>query len=250
MKISTKILSGLGITGVVATAITSSIATRKALIKLEEVKAETGQDPPRKEAIKMVAKYYALPLGVIAGTIGCIAGSEHMNAKTIASATTSLALLKKSYDKYGDAVKHVFGLEGDKAVKQEMIFTGDKKQPEKEDIFYLGYGFDNYFKAKFSDIERAEYIMNKRLHQGIAVSVADFMDIVGIEPSVSTTCWGWSIYELGSKIDNGWLIVNTEPIDGGTDHPAYMIEFECEPVEEYEENQRWYNEGPPWEERK
>lgn len=258
MKISkSKVLTGLGIVGVIATAVTSSIATRKAIKKVEEMDKKTEYDFDRKpltkkEILDQTWKYYIPPLLSIGGTIGCIASAEHVNAKTIAGATASLVALKKSYDKYGQAVKNVFGIEGDKIVRQEAISISDKEPPEPTELFYLGYGFDDYFEAKRSSIEMAEYIMNKRLHQGIALSVSDFMDILGLEPNMLTSSWGWSEFDQYSNMSDGWLIINLEPIDGQTDHPAYMIEFDCEPNDEFEEKHKLYIQtkgdmSPPWE---
>lgn len=247
MKNGSKILCGLGIVGVILTAVTSSIATRKALEKLNESKEVTGVDPPRKDAIKMVAKYYIPPLVSIIGTSACIIGAENVNAKAIAGATASIALLKKSYDKYGQAVKNVFGIEGDKLVKEEVvrISNGKDQNVEKKELYWIGFGYDDYFEAKPSDIERAEYLMNKRLRQGLTVAVSDFFDIVGIEPNVIASTWGWSKFEVLDIMDDGWLEIKLDMIDSETDRPAYAIDFDCKPSDEYEEHQKWYEPGLP-----
>ena len=267
MKVSSKILTGLGIIGVIATAVTSSIATRKAIRKIEEINKELRETElyadnekipynpgplTKKEILDMTWKCYIPPLLTIGGTIGCIAGAEKVNAKTIAGATASFVALKKSYDRYGQAVKNVFGLEGEKVVKEEAVRINDKEPPEPDEIFYLGYGYDDYFKAKRSVVEMAEYIMNKKLRQGFAISVSDFMDIVGLEPNAITSSWGWSEFDQFSKMCDGWLVINLEPIDGLTDHPAFMVEFDCEPNEDFEEKHKLYFQtkgdmDPPWE---
>ena len=242
MKNGAKWLCAFGVIGVFATAVTSSIATRKAVQKLEKIRENTGGDlPPDKKAIvKQVGKYYIPPVLTILVTTACIIGAEKTNAKTIASATATVALLKKSYDKYGQAVKNVFGFEGDRLVKKEMAHVDEKEKPEKDEIYWIGFGYDDYFKAKPSDIERAEYIMNKRLRQYQPVSVSDFFDIVGIEPNALSSGWGWSRYELFSVMEDGWLTIKLDQIDGETDNPAYAIDFDCKPSEDYETHHKWY----------
>ena len=242
MKNGSKILCGFAIIGVIGTAVTSSIATRKALERLQEVKDATGVDPPnKKEAVKLVAKYYIPPIITMVGTAGCIIGAERINAKALAGAAASFALLKKSYEKYERAVKNVFGLEGNKVVKEEMIRLEGKEVPEKDEIYWIGFGYDNYFKAKPSDIEKAEYIMNRKLRQWEPVSVGDFMDIIGLEPTAFANSWGWSRYELFNDMDDGWLQIKLDPIDTDTDYPAYAITFDCLPNEDYETHHKWYN---------
>ena len=243
-----KVLCALGVTGVIATAVTSSIATRKALVKLKESKDSTGVDPPKEDAIKMVWKYYIPPLVSIIGTSACIIGAENVNAKTIAGATASLALLKKSYDKYGQSVKNVFGIEGDKKVREDIIKTDGKPIPEKEEVYWIGFGYDDYFKAKPTDIERAEYLMNRKLRMGDTVSVSDFFEIVGIEPNVISGSWGWSQMELFDIMDDGWLIIDTDLIENDNGEQEYAIVFNCYPVEDYEHNQELYKSARdvPW----
>lgn len=242
MKNGTKWLCGLSVVGVIATAVTSAIATRKAVKKLNEASAEIGGDPlDGKTVVKLVGKYYIPPALIICGTVTSIVCAERINGKTIASATAAAALLKKSYDKYGDAVKNVFGIEGDKRVKEEMTHLNGKSPPEKSELYWIGFGYDDYFEAKPSDIERAEYIMNKRLRQGMAVSVADFFDIIGLDPNVISTGWGWSMYELFQTMDDGWLSINLDMIDTDTDRPAYAIDFDCKPTEDFETHQKWYS---------
>lgn len=241
MKNGTKWLCGLSVVGVIATAVTSAIATRKAVKKLDEAEAVFGEKVDGKEMVKLVGRYYIPPALIICGTVTSIVCAERINGKAIASATAAAALLKKSYDKYGDAVKNVFGLEGDKRVKEEMRCLDSKRPPEKSELYWIGFGYDDYFEAKPSDIERAEYIMNKWLRQGRAVSVGDFFDIVGIEPNAICNGWGWSMYELFQTMDDGWLSINLDMIDTDTDRPAYAIDFDCKPSEDFETHQKWYN---------
>lgn len=238
-----KLFSSLAICGVMGTAVTSAIATRKALEKIEE----DGKDLERKDQIKLVAKYYILPGSVMSLTVIFIILSEHVNAKTIAGLSASFALLKKSYNKYAQAVKNVFGEEGEKLVRGERIYMEDKQLPENDtdrDVFWIGYGYDDYFLSTKDEVEMAEAELNKRLHKGQAVSVADVMDMLNLSPSNESIAMGWSKYELANENDE-WIEFIFNTIDSDGDHPAQEIEFSTRPSTEFEEHFRWYQRGMP-----
>lgn len=254
MKNGAKWLSAIGVVGVAVTAILSGIATRKAVKKLDELKTDAvAESLDKKTIVKSVGKYYIPPVLSFLATTACILGAEKTNAKAIASATATAALLKRSYDKYGQAVKNVFGIEGDKRVKEEMARSNGESPPEEEETYYIGFGYDGYFRAKPSDIERAEYIMNKKLRQCQPVSVADFFDIVGIEPNAICSGWGWSRYELFSIMDDGWLTIELHLIEGDNGEQVYMVDFDCKPTEDFETHHKWYEPDAtdrqvPWDE--
>lgn len=255
----TKMLCCFSIAGVFATAATSSIATKKAL-KILELKE--NRDLDKNEKVKLVAKYYIPPILIIFATSTTIVASEHINGKIIASTAASFALLKKSYDKYGEAVKRAFGSEGFDIVKKEYRNIDQKNKPEPEEekeVYYLAYGYDDYFLAKPSEIEMAEAQLNKLAHHGVAVSVADFMDMLNIEPSSEAISIGWSRYEL-MQDDDEWIELKFNTIDSDGDHPAQEIIFSVYPSSNFEIHQKWFvkgeptdrtmaiNDGPPWEE--
>ena len=233
----TKILCGTAIGGVIATAVTSSLATRKAIDRLNK---NDVKNLDKKEKVKVVAKYYIPPILVISGTISCIAIAEHANAKTIAATSAALTLVKKSYEKYGQAVEKAFGVDGKNIIKKELIDMGENKiefdPSDNREVYWIGYGYDDYFLATPEEIEIAEANLNKRLHKGLPVSMADFMEMLNLSPSSESVGMGWSRMELA-------IVLNTIDTDG--DHPAQEIEFSSRPTTAFEDHHKWYVQGEP-----
>lgn len=250
---TSKILSGLAIAGVFGTAATTAIATKKAVKKLLEsyddnyLYEDRVKDP--KEKIKLIWKYYIIPATIAGGTIGCIITADHANTKVIAGMSASIALLKKSYDKYKIAAKHVFGEEGEKAIRKEVVNMHDKKpldiiENDDREVYWIGYGYDDYFRATPEEIALAEAELNKRLHKGEAISVADVMDSLNLSPSEESVGMGWSLLEL-SQADDDWIEFTFNTIDTDGDHPCQEIDFSCHPSMDFEEHQKLYVRGEP-----
>ena len=250
---TSKILSSLAIAGVFGTTATTVIATKKAVKKLLEsyddnyLYKDRVKDP--KERIKLTWKYYIIPVTIAGGTIGCIIAADHANTKVIAGMSASIALLKKSYDKYKIAAKHVFGEEGERAIHKEIINMHDKKpldiiENDDREVYWIGYGYDDYFRATPEEIELAEAELNKRLHKGEAISVADVMESLNLSPSNEGISMGWSRYEL-SQTDDEWIEFTFNTIDCDSDHPCQEIDFSFHPTCEFEEHQKWFVRGEP-----
>ena len=245
---STKWLSGFAIFGTVLTAVTTSIGTQKATKKIQKKTEEKGSPLTKKEKFKAASVHYIIPLISFLGTTVCILCAEKINAKTIAGLSATVIALKKTYKKYEQAVKDIFGVEGEALVKQQALLTEleDKTVPEMEELYYIGYGYDDYFKAKPSDIERAEYLLNKNIRSGYTVSVADFFDAVGLEPTNESIEYGWSLYDLTKDqykddvFDRAWLEIQFNTIDCDGDHPACEIDFSIPPSDNFIEHYRWF----------
>lgn len=243
----TKLLCILGIAGVFGTATASAIATKKAIERLSEEDDIESMD--KKDKIKLVGKYYILPLSIIGATIICIVSAEHINGKAIAGLSASFAILKKSYDKYKVAAKHVFGEEGERAIHKEIINMHDKKpldiiEDDNREVYWIGYGYDDYFRATPEEVELAEAELNKRLHKGEAISVADVMDSLNLTPSEESIGMGWSMMEL-SQADDDWIEFTFNTIDTDGDHPCQEIDFSCHPSTDFEEHHKLYVRGEP-----
>lgn len=241
----TKILCGTAIGGVIATAVTSSLATRKAIDRLNK---NDVKNLDKKEKVKVVAKYYIPPILVISGTISCIAIAEHANAKIIAATSAALTLVKKSYEKYGQAVEKAFGVDGKNIIKKELIDMGENKiefdPSDNREVYWIGYGYDDYFLATPEEIEIAEANLNKRLHKGLPVSMADFMEMLNLSPSSESVGMGWSRMELAEE-DGEWIEIVLNTIDTDGDHPAQEIEFSSRPTTAFEDHHKWYVQGEP-----
>lgn len=120
-KYSPTILTAVGATGVVATAVLSVKATPKALMLLEEAEKEKGEKLTVGETVAAAWKPY-IPAALTGfGTIICIFGANYLNTRSQASLVSAYALLDRSYKEYQNKVKEIHGSEKELNLREELI---------------------------------------------------------------------------------------------------------------------------------
>lgn len=141
-------LTAAGVVGVVSTTVLAVRATPKALDRIESAREEKGEDLTLIEIVKAGAPSYIATIVSAATTIFCIAGSNHLNRRTITQLNVAYTTLLKTYNDHKDAVKEYVSPDGvakiEEAVNKKAAIRcaagGEVKDGEA--IFVDGtYGF-------------------------------------------------------------------------------------------------------------
>lgn len=110
---SPTILTGIGVIGVVGTAVMAVRATPKALQIIEE---NTGYDhdgfmrsPSKKELVILTWRCYIPATLIGISTIACVIGINALNKRNQASLASAYAMLSETYKQYRNAAKAVYG---------------------------------------------------------------------------------------------------------------------------------------------
>lgn len=238
-----KIFGLLSIFGIFVTAGTTAYATKKILENPEKTERDEKGKIILKDFLKKNWKNMILPTTSAALTTGCMAANMKIGAAEISAATASAYALKRAYYKHRDAVAAVFGKEG-LARTDKYQAENATKDIEKEESYWLGYGYDMYIKCKPSDLERAEFLLNRRLRQFHTASMADFFEAIHYAPVGKDITIGWGRNELFGDMDDGWLVIDVDYMTGDNDEEIGVIRFDCEPNPEYEENDSQYDDVP------
>ena len=107
-KHSPEILTGIGITGMVATTVLAVRATPKAIALLEEKKLETDHISAV-DTVKTTWKCY-IPAAVTGITsIACLIGANSVNARRSAALATAYSLSQTALTEYKDKVVETIG---------------------------------------------------------------------------------------------------------------------------------------------
>ena len=215
-KHSPTILTCIGASGVLGTAILAVKATPKAMSLIEEEKAaknaENGQKLTRMETIAVCWQCY-LPAAVTGvATIGCIFGANVLNKRQQASLMSAYAFLNRSFQEYQNAVKEVFGEEGHQQVVEHLMVEKPKvpgiygsvwgenfdfgETDEQKRLFYDVLS-KRYFEAKISDVLLAELHTNRNFAiNGGEISVQEFYSFLGLDTpeDLKDLCWYVSDY--------------------------------------------------------
>ncbi len=94
------ILTCLGATGVIVTAVMAVKGTPKALTLLENAKEEKGEELTKLEKFKIAGPVYIPAVITGAATIACIFGSNVISKNQQATLMSAYALLDNSYKEY------------------------------------------------------------------------------------------------------------------------------------------------------
>ena len=202
------ILTCLGATGVVVTAIVTAKTTVKAMHILEE--AEENCKLSKMEKFKIVAPTYipATILGV--STVACIFGANVLNQRYQASLMSAYALVNSSYNDYKRKLKELYGEDAHNKIVDELAIekadkiyiransfiggsylTIDGENAEKK-LFYDEFS-KRYFEASVEQVLSAEYHLNRNYMLRGSACVNEFYEFLGIASIDGGDALGWDI---------------------------------------------------------
>lgn len=202
-KNSPVILTGIGIAGVITTAIFASQATLKAKEKLEEI----PEDADWKEKAKHVAPLYIKT--AISATIAIISIAEshrieHGRQMAVASLCAATETVAKEFE---DKVVETIGEKKTEKIKSEI--TEDKviqSYPKKKDyICDTGHGDQIFmdmwsgqvFKSDIEYIRRSVNLLNERINQGEFINMNELYYDWGVSNAKFGDVFGWDVNANG-----------------------------------------------------
>ena len=192
---SATILTGVGIVGVVATAVVAVKATPTALLLLEAAEREKEEELTKWETVKIAAPAYIPAIAIGLGTITCVIGANVLNKRQQAAIISAYALLERSYKEYKGKVVEMLGEDADGEIKTE-IFKGkyDVKEVVLEDNKELFYDMmsERYFNSTLYQVQKAEYLVNRDIQMQGWASLNDFYEYMDIDPIEGGDAIGWT----------------------------------------------------------
>ena len=205
------ILDVLAIIGVVATAIISSKASKKAEKRKKECEEIKGEPLNKKEEILSQVPSY-IPTATVAGaTIACIIGAEFIEKKHQASLAATCLILKKAYDKYKKKAIDLYSDDIDLIIQSSIAEEKAKNRskdliPSSNDqlLWYEPYS-DECFYATEKDVISAICFVNKRFQQKGMVSLNYYRDLLGMESKDGFDELGWDQDNVGASIEYFWI---------------------------------------------
>lgn len=193
------ILTGVGIVGVAATAVTAVKVTPKALILLEAEKKKKGEKLTKLETIKVAGPAYIPSIIIGVSTITCIFGANYLNQRQQASLASAYALLDRSYREYRNKVKELYGeSEVQTEIAKDHYDEEDTPEDDGKELFYDTYS-KRYFRSTIEEVQRAEYYLNRNIATRDYAYLNEFYEMLGLEPIEAEL--GWS---SGGNIEGYW----------------------------------------------
>ena len=195
---SPEILIGFGLAGMLTSTILAVKATPKALDILKQEDRELS----KVDKVKLTWKCYAPAAIGYCASAACIIGANSVNAKRNAVLAGAYKLSESALLEYRDKVKEVIGEEKEREIKDSIAQDRVDKTPEKrQEVLVAGNGdtlcYDmhsgRYFKSNMEEIKGIANKVNYKLMQDNFLSVNDFYEELGLEPTVTGYDFGWNV---------------------------------------------------------
>ena len=234
-KHSSTILTVVGATGVVATAVLSAKATPKALSLLEVARTEKGEDLTIKETIMVAWKPYIPAVFTGFSTIVCILGANYLNTRHQASLMSAYALLDRTYKDYRDKANEIYGEKSDINIKQEIIKTkfDDSMKTDDEKVIFFDYHSIRFFESTMDKVLQAESEFLESLHFKRYGCLNEYYDMLGIPRTDFGYQLGWMDIENNDPYNCKELEFNYEKIIVGENIECWIITTNMPPALDY-----------------
>lgn len=204
---SSTILTGMGVTGVVTTAVFTGRASFKAALLIEKEEINTTKEIPlsTKDKIKLVWPLYIPPLTVGITTIGAIIMANHEASKKIAALTVASGISERALQEYKAKVIEKFGENKAVSVRDEIAQDRVNKFPpaakdtiivENGDVLCFDMHTGRYFHSSMEKLRRAENKINFEILNHMYASLSSFYDEIGLAPTSFSDDVGWNGNEL------------------------------------------------------
>lgn len=235
---SPEILTGLGITGMVATTVLAVSATPKALQLLELKRQEEDVERTKFETVKHTVKtcWKCYIPSAVTGTmsIACLIGASSVNARRNAALAAAYTLSDTALREYREKVVETLGEKKEQAIREKVAEEQIKNDPvSKKEVIITNIGktlcYDSiskrYFESDIDKIKKAENKLNKRMFSEMYISLNEFYGEIGLEEIGVGDDLGWNVDEL---ID---LYFSSHIADDG--RPCIVIEYQSAPKYNY-----------------
>ena len=222
-KRSPEILTGIGIAGMISTAVLAVKATPKAMELIEEKKREEWLDKLSPvEMVKVAWKPYVPAIVTCVTSTACLIGASSVSAKRNAALATAYKLSETALTEYREKVIETIGEKKERTVRDKVAEERVKKNPvSKNEVIITGNGktlcFDpisgRYFMCSIETIKRAENTLNKQMLHDISgyVSLNEFYDEIGLDHTSVGDDLGWNTDQIIDIDFSSQLNDNGEP---------------------------------------
>lgn len=234
-KHSPEILTMIGITGMAGAIVSVGRATPKALILLEEAREEKQDELTKTEVVKACWKCYIPAVLTFTFSTACLISANSVNAKRNAALATAYKLSETALTEYREKVVETIGEKKEKEIRSKVAKDRIEKNPiNSSEVIITDRGntlcYDHisgrYFNSDIDKIKKAENELNKRLLNEMYISLNDFYDSLGLEPTRLGDELGWNYNGNLIELDLSSQIAS----DG---RPAIVIDYNIAPIRDY-----------------
>lgn len=194
------ILTVIGSTGVVITAVLAVKSTPKALKLIEEAKMTKGDELTVGETVQVAWKPYIPAAISCVSTILCIVGANYLNIQKQKNLMSAYMLLDNAFKEYRNRVSERYGEEVDEEFSHDLV----RNQLEEMEGIYtetLFFEFNSmrFFEANIHKVLQAECKAKIQFEECGHLTLNEYYSYLGIGPSPYGEAMGWSKYQMQTE---------------------------------------------------
>lgn len=240
-KQSPKILTWLGISGMITTTVIAVKVTPEVMWRIEEKKAAENADHLTPlQTIEAAGKCYIPALVTGAASVACLIGAESVSGRRNAALATAYSLVENSFLEYRDKVAEEVGEKKEAEIhKQVWKERAEKDLPNVRidpaivdsslQILCCDIMFNQYFYSNRNEIERVINNINRRMSYGCEpyVSLNELYGDLGHDDIPIGNQVGWNVAR-------GFINVRFDSVLLNGTTPCLGFDYVIPPVYDYE----------------
>lgn len=238
---SPEILTGIGIAGMITTAVMAVRATPKALSLIEEREIEENKRLSKREKARTSWKCYVPSVIVGGASAACLIGGQSMNLRRNAALAAAYTVSEAALKEYQEKALEVVGEKKEQAIRDAVAKEKITKNPVSEtQILYTGHGdtlcYDawsgRYFKSDIEVIRRAAHELNDQMRSDNYISLNEFYGAIDLGETKMGDILGWNV-------EKGYiqLVFSSQLAGDNTSFPStpcLVVDFRVPPQYEYD----------------
>ena len=230
------ILTAIGVTGVLTTAILTGKATIKATRLVDEYNSSNNEyvDLTKKEMVKRTWKLYVPPFTAGALTVAAIIAANQIGTRRAAAMAAAFGLSEKALKEYKDQVVEHLGEVKERKVRDDLAQKQVHQNPPTDNSIivtpagnvlcfepYTG----RYFRSDMETLKKAQNDLNYQVLNSFYASLTDFYDLIGLDRTLISDDFGWNSDRMLELTFSGVLTPNNEP--------CMVMDYQVVPIKNY-----------------
>lgn len=199
---SPAILTGIGVTGTIATAVLAARASFKAAEVIQDAQKEFEIELSNKEKLKTVWPLYIPAVGTCALTAVAIIGSNRIGARRTAALAVVYTTLEKGFEEYKGKISELYGAKKEQAVRDTIAQDRvTNNPPDSKTIIVAGSDSSvlcledftgRYFLCDMETLRKAENDVNRDAIGSFYVTLTEFYEKIGLPATAQSDYVGWN----------------------------------------------------------
>lgn len=224
------ILTVIGVTGTITTA----ILTGKASYKAAKILGEESPFLKTTEKMRLVWPLYISAIGTGAMTLTCIIAANRIGTRRAAAMAAAYSVSERMFGEYRDKVVEKMGANKEREARDEVAQDRIRENPVgKTEVIITGGGdvrcYDmytgRYFHSDMETLRQAQNDLNHQLLNASYASLNDFYSLIGLSTTKTGEEVGWNSDKL--------LELQFSATIAEDGKPCIAIDFQVAPIRNY-----------------